>query len=52
MRMQIYIGYANVIGPLALISNQSHLAHPGLTRDLQIETLLWHILSQPILSRF
>lgn len=36
MRMQIRIGYANFIEPLALISDQSRLARPGLTKDLQI----------------
>lgn len=36
MRMQICIGYANFIEPFALISDQSSLPRPGLTKDLQI----------------
>lgn len=48
MRMQIYSGYANFIGPLSFYSGQSRLAHPGLDEDLQIAGPFWQTLPQPI----
>jgi len=53
MRMQICISYANFIELLALISDQSRLARPSLTKGfIDRKTLFWQVLPQPISPRF